>query len=482
MATEPTAKPPKAPALPDACNVIDCSTGRQQFWRFAKGKRRMKLVDVRDTLVDEPVPAKHLDRDTSQMWRPHCQNDAWLPAEQVFFRVLQLPLCSEGELPGMVELQLDKISPLPLSQAVWTFERVPVHCPDRAQQTVVVMVAERSVVERCAGELEQVGYRPDRLEPAVLHQVMATPQGGVLPDGAWIYPRFVDPQVHCTVAWWDEGVLQNITQLSLSSREHLNELTSNLTATTWAGELEGWLTGETDWHLVASNEDAEEWLSVLNDWAGKGVQVEEPPDPNALAAAAAARAERPLTQGNLLPIDRQARYHRDDVDRVWGNVLIWTVMLYVVFLSVYFVMKTRVADEEQAAFAENQKAIKLKKELKELGVQRRLLEEQRELRWTALNVFKAVAEHIPGEVTLDSLVFSESRNNQGNNITLRGRVSQEDSQKLQDYSEALAKVAVDELDAQPLFSQVQPPNMDARAGGYLDWYIICLLRREEAGK
>ena len=167
---------------------------------------------------------------------------------------------------------------------------------------------------------------------------------------------------------------------------------------------------------------------------------------------------------------------------MWGNVLIWTVMLYVVFLSVYFVMKTRVAGEEQAAFAENQKAIKLKKELKELGVQRRLLEEQRELRWTALNVFKAVAEHIPGEVTLDSLVFSESRNNQGNNITLRGRVSQEDSQKLQDYSEALAKVAVDEQGAQPLFSQVQPPNMDARAGGYLDWYIICLLRREEAGK
>ena len=148
MATEPTSKPSKAPALPDACNVIDCSTGRQQFWRFAKGKRRMKLVDVRDTLVDEPVPAKHLDRDTSQMWRPHCQNDAWLPAEQVFFRVLQLPLCSEAELRGMVELQLDKISPLPLAQAVWTFERVPVHRPDRAQQTVVVMVAERSVVER----------------------------------------------------------------------------------------------------------------------------------------------------------------------------------------------------------------------------------------------------------------------------------------------------------------------------------------------
>lgn len=439
----------------------------------------MKLVDVRDTLLDEPVPAKHLDRDASQMWRPHCQNDAWLPAEQVFFCVLQLPHCGEAELPGMVELQLDKISPLPSAQTVWTFERVPVFRTDRAQQTVVVMIAERSVVERYAGELERVGYRPDRMEPAVLHQVMAAPQGGALPDGAWIYPRFTDSQVHCTVAWWDEGVLQNITQISLSSREHLNELTSHLTATTWAGELEGWLTGETDWHLVAVNDDAEEWLGVLNDWAGKGVQVEEPPESNALAAAAAARAERPLVEGNLLPADLRARYHRDDVDRVWGNVLVWSVMLYAVLLSVYFVMKTRVSAEESAAYADHRKAVKLQKELKELGVKRRLLEEQLELRWTALNVFKAVAEHIPQEVTLDSLVFSESRNNQGNNITLRGRVSQGDSQKLQDYSEALAKVAVDEQGSQPLFAQVQPPNMDARAGGYLDWYIICLLRREE---
>ena len=64
---------------------------------------------------------------------------------------------------------------------------------------------------------------------------------------------------------------------------------------------------------------------------------------------------------------------------------------------------------------------------------------------------------------------------------LRGKVEQDDRQKLQDYSDQLAKVTV--LDSQTqdekaLFSQVQPPNMDARAAGYLDWLIVCLLRRE----
>ena len=76
-----------------------------------------------------------------------------------------------------------------------------------------------------------------------MHQVLATPQGGERPDGAWIFPRFLEERVVCTVAWWDEGVLQNITQIILSSAEHLNELTEQLTATTWAGEMEGWLTG-----------------------------------------------------------------------------------------------------------------------------------------------------------------------------------------------------------------------------------------------
>jgi len=482
MAKDKKQKSPKALGLPSACNVVDCSSGKQQFWRFNKGKNQMKLVDVRETALDEPIQAKHLERDTSQMWNAHCQNDAWIPAQKVYFRVVQLPQCSEKELPGMVELQVDKISPLPLSQAVWTFELVPVYRPDRDQQTVVVMIAEKSVVERYVGDLEKIGYRPDRLEPAILHQLMATPEGGSRPDGAWIYPSFGEEQIVCTVAWWDEGVLHNITQIAISSREHLNELTSHLTATTWAGEMEGWLTGDTDWHLVAGNQLGEEWLDILNDWAGKGVQVEEPPETNAMAAAAAGRAVRSLNQGNLLPPDRRAMYHRDDVDRVWGNILTWSVMFYVVLLSVYFVVKSQVAAKEEEAYQANRKARDMQKDYKEFGVKRRLLEEQLELRWTALSVFKAVSEHIPEDVTLDSIVFSESRNNQGNNITLRGRVSQGDSKKLQDYSEALANVVVVEKENQPLFSRVEPPNMDSRAGGYLSWYIICILKREGAEK
>ena len=103
-------------------------------------------------------------------------------------------------------------------------------------------------------------------------------------------------------------------------------------------------------------------------------------------------------------------------------------------------------------------------------------------KWTKNSWKDFDIKHIPEGVTLDSMVFSESRNNAGNNITLRGRVSQGDTQKLQDYSDALADEKVMEKDNQSLFSEVMPPNMDSRAGGYLSWYIICILKRDGVGK
>ena len=120
-------------------------------------------------------------------------------------------------------------------------------------------------------------------------------------------------------------------------------------------------------------------------------------------------------------------------------------------------------------------------QIRELELARTLIEEQLSRRSTALNVLDVVALHIPNEVTLDSMTFSESRGG-GGNITLRGKVEQGDRQKLQEYSDRLRMVKVldENTDGRKLlFTEVQPPNLDARAGGYLSWYIICLMRHEE---
>ena len=43
VAAAPAAKPL---ALPDDCNVVDCSSGKQQFWRFAKGKTQIVIDEA----------------------------------------------------------------------------------------------------------------------------------------------------------------------------------------------------------------------------------------------------------------------------------------------------------------------------------------------------------------------------------------------------------------------------------------------------
>jgi hypothetical protein len=478
---KPKSKAQPAEAVPAACNVVDCSSGRQQFWRFTGSKNQMKLVDVRETESGEKIPGKHLDRDASQMWRAHCQNDAWLPADKVFFRVLHLPLCNARELPAMVEMQLEKVSPLPLGRAVWSFEVVPVHRADREQQTVVVMLAERSVVEECVGELEKAGYFPDRLEAAVIHQVMATPQGGERPDGAWIYPRFLEERVVCTVAWWDEGVLQNITQIILSSAEHLNELTEQLTAATWAGEMEGWLTGSTHWHLVIASEHGEQWLPVLNEWAGQGVQIKPPPDASALAAACATRAARPLEQGNLMPPERRADYHRRDVDRVLGGILSWMLLLYGMLLVGYFVLNSQTAGREEAKYQQLKKMKAMEKEVGVLVAKRNLLVLQRNSRMTALQVLKEVAEQMPEELSLGFINSVEVRG-EGNNITLNGEVKSGQGKRVDDYRKNLARIMVIDpvsKKQRKLFEEVT--TTDSREGiagteGPGRWTIICMIR------
>ena len=478
---KPKSKAQPAEAVPAACNVVDCSSGRQQFWRFTGSKNQMKLVDVRETESGEKIPGKHLVRDASQMWRAHCQNDAWLPADKVFFRVLHLPLCNARELPAMVEMQLEKVSPLPLGRAVWSFEVVPVHRADREQQTVVVMLAERSVVEECVGELEKAGYFPDRLEAAVIHQVMATPEGGERPDGAWIYPRFLEERVVCTVAWWDEGVLQNITQIILSSAEHLNELTEQLTAATWAGEMEGWLTGSTHWHLVIASEHGEQWLPTLNEWAGQGVQIKPPPDASALAAASAARAARPLEQGNLMPPERRADYHRRDVDRVLGGILSWMLLLYGMLLVGYFVLNSQTAGREEAKYQQLKKMKAMEKEVGVLVAKRNLLVLQRNSRMTALQVLKEVAEQMPEELSLGFINSVEVRG-EGNNITLNGEVKSGQGKRVDDYRNNLARIMVTDpvsKKQRKLFHDVTTTDSREGAAGVEGpgrWTIICMIR------
>ena len=88
----------------------------------------------------------------------------------------------------------------------------------------------------------------------------------------------------------------------------------------------------------------------------------------------------------------------------------------------------------------------------------------------ALDCFKAVADHLPPELTLDNLNFERGR-------TLRvfGTAAPEEVGKVQKINDALRNVQVK---GQPLFGTVNAPNTQSR-GQQMAWNFAAELKQGE---
>ena len=81
-------------------------------------------------------------------------NVAWLPLDKVFIRALQLPSSDPAEVASMVELQLEKLSPLPVTHLVWSYYMMPrpENAPAETLQNVIVVFALRTYVEELVAD------------------------------------------------------------------------------------------------------------------------------------------------------------------------------------------------------------------------------------------------------------------------------------------------------------------------------------------
>ena len=154
----------------NSCNILQTAPGANRLWQFdAKGGG---FVLNREH-GGEKLPSGLAAKSWSSLWHKKL-NIAWLPPEKVFLRVIELPKSSFEETLSMVELQLEKLSPMPVTQIVWTIHVLPQASAENLQ-TVVVVIAERSAVEEFLGKIEAQGFCPDRLEAPMLDQLEATP-------------------------------------------------------------------------------------------------------------------------------------------------------------------------------------------------------------------------------------------------------------------------------------------------------------------
>ena len=159
---KPTAKPTPKPGSTTfhSCNVLEVGAQARQVWQFEARGGGFVLNREHTALDGESLPARIVGKD----WRALFQrklNVAWLPPENVFLRVAQFPKSDFNETLAMVELQLEKLSPMPVAQVCWSFHSLP-HA-DANQQTVIVMVVARSTLQIVSNCLCWINCKPPPL-------------------------------------------------------------------------------------------------------------------------------------------------------------------------------------------------------------------------------------------------------------------------------------------------------------------------------
>ncbi|HTG44947.1 MAG TPA: hypothetical protein VK633_10490, partial [Verrucomicrobiae bacterium] len=408
---------------------------------------------------------------------------AWLPKDQVFLRVVQLPAVDRQELMSMLEFQLEKISPLPVGQIAWSAEVLPIQAGNK--QTAIVCVVARDAIEEFLGTVEASHFQPDRLEVPHLNQLLAD---GQREDGGWLYPGTGPDADFCMVAWWAGGALQDLQFLRLpqpaasepgsglpdvraARSQYLHE---QLMQVAWAGELEGWLTLPVQWRLVADEQAAAYWRPLIGDWAEDGVEVHPALDRTGLAKFAARRAIRGEHSVDLLPLEFTARYHQQYIDRLWMRglgalvaVYLVGVVIYMATVQVYSYQDNRLKTQFAGISNNYTNVLRLKERVQ-------VLQEQLNLKYAALDCWKVTSELLPEGFSLVNLVFG----GRGRSLQVHGTAPQDQQQKVLEYNDAVRKATVN---GQLIFKDVTPPNINSRGGSQnINWNFECRLNVSDA--
>ncbi len=429
-------------------NVLDVTPDSRQLWQFSAREKGFPLLREHRGRNGEPVPDHWFSKDWSSLWQPRL-NIAWLPVEKVFLRVLQLPAADFSETLSMVEFQLEKISPLPVAQIVWTIEVLPKR--EGGMQTVIVVIVPCELVEEFLGKLEGQGYLADRLELALVDQLLATP---VHENGVWIYPGETNTSP-CLVAWWYDGVLRNLTLLTWGNGNEGARLREQISQMAWAGELEGWLTTPPNWHVVADSATAATWENLLREWVDGPIEIVPPVPQEKLAALSAKRAVISENSANLLPHEYGDRYRHQFVDRLWmrglGGILVLYIAVVIGYFSALQVYKFKLGQVQQEVRTlkpQHTTTIQLKERVD-------ILQEQANLKFAALESWKMISDQLPEELTITSLNFQK-----GKTVMLSGAVSQDNISKLTEYYGAVGRSLINgqPVELGPLSTPPARPN------------------------
>ena len=455
-----------------SCNLLEPATEGSRLCQFSVSPKKVKLSgDLRVADLIE-LPAKAVGKDWSDLLSRKL-NIATLPPEKVFLRVVELPECEPDELLPMVEFQIEDLSPLPLAQAVWSAEAVPGSTGTEGNQTVLVMIAERGVVEDRLDELEAANYLADRVEVPLLRELVP---GEPREDGAHIQLVQGADSVLALVSWWFAGRLRDVNSFNLpDTAASRDELVEKINSVALAGEVAGWMPDEPACHLAKRGDVAADWNTALAKCFGRIREV-EPMSEVDLATAAVEFTARTTAPGLMLE-DYSARNRQRFQDGLWMQGIKGAVALMLMGLCIFFAygswLQGNLEDLNQQVKVQGLQytnALSLKAKMQ-------TLKKQEALKTAALNAWSEVAIGLPGELKFTQLMFSSDRTLEGNTSRKLRIVGTADDGKetfIDDYNLVLARMEVKGREGQKLFSSVSPgPSRKDPRKKLTTWSVEC---------
>jgi hypothetical protein len=448
-----------------SANVLATAVGGWRLWQLSASGNRFSVQSEKALLLSERVPPSAAAKSWQNLFRGKL-NLAWLPAGKVFLRAVHLPGSDPAEIVQMVELQLEKLSPLPVAQIVWSVYLLPrpAHKPE-ALQTVIVTIAARSAAEEFLGQLEGSGYLADRLEAPGLDQLLVA---NIREEGIWIFPGSEDEPV--LAAWWFDGTMQNVTMMTLpGGPERGPRLKTQIAQISWAGELEGWLTVSPQIHLVAGPQEAHFWEGVFKE-EGEQIKVVPPAPVAQLASFTAQRCASDAKGAGLLPPDFACRYRQQFVDGLWMRGLMALFSAYVIGVLIYFgalyalkLKFARVKHDMDALAGSYTNALKDAEQIEILKV-------RQELKYKGLDCWKALAENLPEGAVVQEMNFHRA------SLYLRGTA--EDASAIDTFNQALRVTPNPNREGQLLFTEVERPTIQSVNSNTIQWSFNCAMKEE----
>jgi hypothetical protein len=176
-----------------------------------------------------------------------------------------------------------------------------------------------------------------------------------------------------------------------------------------------------------------------------------------------------------LPPESSIRYRDQFRDRLYLHGLYAAGVLYLVFLAFYFGMTQLRGMQYDKVQTEVAVLTDSYNSAMQLQAKYAVLQQRETLKFAALDCWKAVADTLPAEVTLERFGFGS-----GETLTLAGTAPQDQLQALDDFSTALKNSK--NADGQPMFNKnSEPPGM-RMYNNMVDWTLTLKLLQQDTLK